>query len=215
MSKNQNQLILALIAAAISSSAFADEGAFVARPYLGVDLGYTKVKDEAQSIANSLVSAVGGAATVTQDTSAYAGRIFAGYKVTENFDLEIAYLKTNNIGVSFSGVASSGTAYVGSSNITIGGFDYSALIRPSISSGYNNLYFRFGGTNLETKTSATVNGYSVSQNTNGTGLQYGIGYDSDISTGIKSRIAFTHYDKISGVSGNYANVFSVGIIKDF
>ncbi len=148
MPKIKNQWVVALVTVAISYSASADDGTFSARPYLGVDLGYTKVKDEAQSIANSLVSAVGGAATVSQDTSAYAGRIFAGYKVTENIDFEIAYLRTNNIGVSFSGVASNGAAYVGSSNITIGGFDYSALIRPSISSGYNNLYIRFGGTNL-------------------------------------------------------------------
>ena len=64
MSKIKNQWVMALAALAISSSASADDGIFVARPYLGVDLGYTKVKDESQSMANSLVSAVGGTATV-------------------------------------------------------------------------------------------------------------------------------------------------------
>jgi hypothetical protein len=170
-------------------------------------------------MANALVSLLGGAAAVSQDKYVFLGRLFAGYKVTENIDVEIGYLKTNDVNMSFNGVSSGAVAYTGSANINISGFDYSALVRPSIRSGYNNLYFRFGGTNWDTKSSYTINGNSgsinTSENTSGVGLQYGIGYDGDISTGLKSRIAFTRYDKVSGVSGNSANVFSVGIIKDF
>ncbi len=215
MSIKATKSIFSIALLTLTTSAFCEVNAFTSRPYAGVDLGYSTVKDSSQSLANTLVSTVGGAATVIQDTSAFAGRFFAGYKITENIDVEIGYLRTNNIGVNFNGVTSGAIAYTGSATLTVSGFDYAALIRPSLNSGYNNVYLRIGGTNLDSKTSVAINGTSLSESTSGMGIQYGIGYENEISPDLKSRIAFTRYDKISGISGNYSNVFSVGIFKNF
>lgn len=206
---------MALALLTMTSTTFAEESTFIARPYLGADLAYVKINDDSQSLSNELISAFGGTATASQETSKFAGRIFAGYKITENIDVELGYMQTSHFRANVSGVDSGSVAYTGSASIKVSGFDYAVLIRPSLNSGYNNLYFRIGGTNWDAKTSATLNGSTSTDTTNGGGTQYGVGYDGDITPDLKGRVAFTRYEKISGDSENYANVFSVGIFKNF
>ena len=45
---------------------------------------------------------------------------------------------------SFSGVARNGVAYSGNASYQVSGFDYAAVIRPSISSGMRGLFFKLG-----------------------------------------------------------------------
>jgi|GEM_PF-2032278 len=70
--KIQKKIMVTCLAfMSVPSFALAQEGEFARKPYFGVDLGYTKVKDQSKDIASGLVGAVGGSATVTQDTAAY------------------------------------------------------------------------------------------------------------------------------------------------
>ena len=101
----------------------AQESQFSSKPYVGIDVGYSRVKDQSSEIGLALVRAVGGSASVSQDSNAYIGRLFGGYKVTENIDVELGYMTTNNITASFTGVSSGSVAYSGSVDVKVSGFD--------------------------------------------------------------------------------------------
>ncbi len=193
----------------------AQEAQFSSKPYVGIDLGYSRVKDQSSDIGLALVTAVGGSASVSQDTTAYIGRLFGGYKVTENIDVELGYMTTNNITANFTGVSSGSVAYSGSVAVKVSGFDYAALLRPSISSGYNNFYVRLGGTSYTNKISGSVNGVGYADSSSGMGYQYGLGFDSAINPTTSYRVSFTRFDKMAGESGAYANVLSVGLQTSF
>jgi len=195
--------------------ASAQEQTFASKPYVGIDLGYSRVQDQSSDIARSLVSLGGGSARVTQDSTAYLGRLFGGYKFTENLDLELGYMSTNDITAKFNGVFSNSVAYTGSVDVKVSGFDYAALLRPSISSGYNNFYVRLGGTSYTNKISGSLNGVGINDSSSGVGYQYGFGFDSSINQSVSYRVSFTRFDKMAGESGAYANIFSVGLKTNF
>lgn len=186
--------------------------------YLGAEYGSAKEK-ESSSIAQGLVDAVGGSASSVQDTSVGVGKIFAGYGFTENFGVELGYISSGSMDASFSGVSGSSIAYAGTASKKTSGFDYAAIIRPSQSSGLNGLFFRAGGHTLtvDTTVSLSVGASSgvTNDSTSGSGTLYGIGYDANISKNADLRIAYTAYNSIGGVSGNDANVFSLGALLKF
>jgi hypothetical protein len=211
--KHLGVVITALLAMPIIVSA--QERQFSSKPYVGVDVGYSRVKDQSSDIGLALVSTVGGSAVVSQDSTAYVGRLFGGYKLSENIDIEVGYMSTNNVTASFSGVSSGSVAYTGSVSVKVSGFDYAALLRPSLSSGYNNFYVKLGGTSYTNKISGSVNGVGISDSTSGMGYQYGLGYDAAINESTSYRVSFTRYDKMAGESGVYANVFGIGLQTSF
>jgi len=186
--------------------------------YLGVELGYQNVKNEAQSNANELVRVLGGSSSVTQDTGLFDGRIFAGYKVVEYIDLELGYTQTGNITSNFSGRAGNGVAYSGNANTSYSGADYSVLFRPSIASGFNGLFLRVGGTYLTQKNDLTITGTStatLNDSTSGSGYIVGLGYDIPINPTFNARIAYNYLGNVAGISNNYSNRFSVGFLGKF
>jgi hypothetical protein len=214
--KNARPLVTAAITLlALPILVFAQEQQFSSKPYVGIDLGYSRVKDQSSDIGLALVSTVGGSATVRQDSTAYIGRLFGGYKLTENIDFELGYMTTNNLTANFTGVSSSAVAYSGSVIVKVSGLDYAALLRPSVSSGFNNFYVRLGGTSYTNKISGSVNGIGITDSSSGMGYQYGLGYDSSINQSISYRVSFTRFEKIGGESGAYANVLSAGLQTSF
>ena len=74
---------------------------FTPKFYAGAELGYAAVANNAQTFANSLVATNGGSASVTQNRSIAVGRIFGGYKVLENVDLELGAAQTSNVNIIF------------------------------------------------------------------------------------------------------------------
>jgi opacity protein-like surface antigen len=215
----KKKLLAAALFTATTTGVFAQSSQFKPGFYAGVELGYATVKDQTQETANGLVNAVGGSATVTQDSSIFDGRAFAGYKVIEYVDLEIGYTQSSTLSANASGRSSGGTAYTANADISYSGFDYSVLLRPSMASGFNNLFFRVGGTYLTTKqqVTATAGGSSASgtTNTSGSGYLLGLGYDIPLTKEIDIRAAYNYVGNISGVSNNYSNRFSVGILGKF
>jgi hypothetical protein len=158
MKKIKNLAFLTATVMTFPALVCAQESQFSSKPYIGVDLGYSRVQDQSSDIRLELLNALGGSVSVRQDSTAYIGRLFGGYKVTENIDVELGYMTTNSISANFAGVTAGSAAYAGSLATKISGFDYAALLRPSISSGYNNFYVRLGGTSYTQKTSLSVNG---------------------------------------------------------
>lgn len=214
----KNLLVAALLSVA-ATGAMAQSATFKPGFYAGVELGYAQLKDQTQETANTLVNSVGGRVTVTQDSGIFDGRLFGGYKVIENIDLELGFTQSATVSQTASGVSRTNVAYTANNDVSYSGVDYSVLLRPSLSTGFNNLYFRVGGTYLTQKSqiSASAGGASASQtiNTSGSGYLLGVGYDIPVSKSVDIRAAYNYVGNIAGVSNNYSNRFSVGLLGKF
>ena len=216
MKKN---LLLASLLVVTSSTVMAQNSNFKAGPYAGIEFGFAMLKDQSQSTANDLVRILGGTATVTQSKSIFDGRIYGGYKLIENIDLELGYTQSNTISQTAVGRTGAGIAYTGNADISYGGLDYSILLRPSLSTGFNGLFFRAGGTYLTQQDKTTVAGggaaASATSNTSGSGYLLGLGYDIAITKSLDARLGYNYVGNIAGVANNYSNRFSIGILGKF
>lgn len=188
----------------------------------GIDYGSAKVPNETTSVATGLVSVLGGSASATQSSSISNFRVYGGYDLDENIGFELGYNQTSSATLNFSGTAGStysNTAYTGSIGLKFTGFDYSGLFRPSIASGWNNLFFRVGMHNFESKVSGTVavstSSVAYSTTTSGSGPMYGFGYDTKISDDLDLRAQFIRLTKLAGMSGADSNMYMIGIRKSF
>jgi hypothetical protein len=201
----------------VASPAFADSTA--SKFYGGLDLGSAKVENRAQAIADSFVGILGGSSSVTQTVRNGAWRIYGGYKAFENADFELGYLQTRDFGTSISGTSGAGAAYTAAGNVTVSGFDYSVLLRPNRSTGMNGFFVRLGGHsyNAQATTAITIAGINDSINTkeSGSGIMYGLGYDSTINETIDIRFGITQIQKVAGISNNDATYLSVGVKGNF
>jgi opacity protein-like surface antigen len=209
-------IALAVTSALISIQVFAADTKLVGA-YGGVELGYSKVENDAQSTANSLVNEVGGAVTVTQDTSVAIGRAFGGFNINENIAVELGYIRTSDVSQQAAGVAGNSVAYTAKADVSVSGVDYSVLLRPSLASGWNGLFGRVGGHYLEASSDVTVTAAStvtMSRNVSGGGFLVGLGYDTSVSDNIDLRASYTYLNNLAGGDG-YANVFSIGVLGKF
>jgi hypothetical protein len=208
---------MAIAAISLSATSSFAQNSTATKGYVGAEFGSVQFKDQTP-LASALVSANGGTATSTQDTGVTVGRFFGGLTITENFDAEVAYINTATANATFSGVTRTAVAYSGSATIKITGFDFSALIRPSQSSGLNGLFVRVGGHSLSWQTDvrvATGTSSGAASTTSGTGALLGFGYDGKFTDKFGYRVAYTAYNSAAGVSGNDVSMFSVGLIARF
>jgi hypothetical protein len=184
--------------------------------YAGAELGYAALENNAQTFANSLVATNGGSASVTQNSGIAVGRIFGGYKVLENVDLELGAAQTSNVNYNFSALSRTGAAYSGTTSVSVMVLDYSVLLRPSISTGFNNLYVKLGGTwAKETASTSGTNVTGGSGSYSGSGYLYGLGYDQPIDKTFDARFQINRLQNIAGQSSDKATVFSVGLLGKF
>jgi hypothetical protein len=209
--------ISSLAVGTLATSAYA-QTANSFTPYMGAEFGRVNFKNQT-GVATILVNAIGGSASSTQDTGVGVGRLFGGLNFNENFGAELGYITTSNATATFNGVSSGGVAYTGTASQKTDGVDFSALIRPSISTGMNGLFARIGGHSLSIKNTVTIatgaaSGAS-SSTVSGTGALFGIGYDGKISDKIDFRAAVTLYNQVANISSNDTTLFSVGIVGKF
>lgn len=209
---------IAIAAVSLCATSSFAQNSTAAKGYVGAEFGSVQFKDQT-SIAPALVSANGGSATSTQDTGVTVGRFFGGLTITENFDAELAYINTGTANATFSGVTRTAVAYSGSATVKITGFDFSALIRPSQSTGLNGLFVRVGGHSLSAQTDVSVatgtTSGAASSTTSGSGALLGFGYDGKFTDKFGYRVAYTAYNSAAGISGNDISMFSVGLIARF
>jgi len=188
---------------------------FTPQFYAGAEAGYTAVQNNTQRFANGLVATNGGSASVTQNTGIALGRIFGGYKALENVDVELGATQTGNINYNFAGITRGSAAYAGTTSISVASLDYSVLLRPSISTGFNNLYVRLGGQWAKETASTTGNVTGGNGSVSGNGYIYGLGYDQPIDKTFDARFQINRLQNIAGQSSDRATVFSVGFLGKF
>lgn len=210
------KFIAAALVAIASSSSFAEVQKF----YLGAEVGSISVEDRAQEAANLLVARLNGSATVTQTVRTGAGRIFAGLGLHEQLDIELGYVQAQDLKTTFAGRTGDGVNYAASGKVSVSGFDYSLLLRPTKASGFNGVFLRLGQHDYASKGtySMTAGGNTVTipnDKTTGTGSMLGVGFDWDIEENTSVRFSVTQFNKVSGISDADATFVSVGVKAKF
>ena len=216
--KNMKKFLIAATFLA-GGAAQAQIQVFEAQFYGGVELGTARIENSTASLTALARSSLGGTASATQDSSVNSYRLFGGYKVHEHVDLEFGYAQTSRFGMNLSGRTGNGVAYTANASTKISGLDYSVLLRPSIASGFNNLFFRVGGHNYTADQSGSVlisgTRLNVNSSESGSGTMYGLGYDAQVAKNIKLRLSANHLNRIAGISGNSGTIYSIGVLTRF
>lgn len=209
----------ALIAIAILGMSSVNAQTADSKFYAGAEIGSSQLDNETGTLTSALVRAYGGTASATQDASVRDFRIFGGYTVNENLGLELGYLQTSTFGINATGRSSGGVNYAISASAKYSGLDYSAVIRPSVASGYNNFFARIGLTNYtgDVTGSASAGGstFTSTSSLSGTGEIFGIGYDAKLDNGMSIRTSVNRLTKIAGDSDNSATAISIGLMNRF
>jgi hypothetical protein len=187
--------------------------------YWGGEVGISHLDDQTGAISTGLVNAVGGSASASQDRNVTTFKVVGGYRYTENLDLEVGYFQSATAHMNFNGVSSGAVAYTGNANLNFSGVEYAATLRPSVSSGWNELYFRIGGHTSRLETDISINANAVTGSANktysGSGTLYGLGYDQKFNETTKIRYSAVKYSRVGGESDSGGSVFSIGVVKNF
>lgn len=174
-----------------------------AQAYFGADFGSTQVDNATGEVTSSLVNAVGGSASATQDSTMSAYKVLVGYTVNDNIQLEAAYFQSSSINLNFAGSSRTGVSYAGSESVKFSGLQYSANLRPSKNTGLNNVYAIVGGHNFTADESITLSAGSVSvassASKSGFGTLYGLGFDIPMENNVNFRTSVVRYSNVAGV----------------
>lgn len=189
--------------------------------YVGVGAGYINVNvGKDLNKANSILAdEFGGTVTTSADGSIYSLRNLVGYNYNENFAVEVGYINTKKYDARFAGVDGDGIK----DNFTVAGkysgFDLSAVVRPSKSSGYNNFFGTIGVHSYTSKVSVSITDdedtFSETARESGEGILIGVGYDYNIQKDVDIRFGMTRLNNLAGESSSDYTNYSVGIIKRF
>ncbi len=187
--------------------------------YVGIGAGFIKSKGSAADINDTLVSNLGGTASTSMKKRINNLRLMGGYKINENLAVEVGYIKADYDLIKYSGTTSGNVAYSGVYSGNFSGFDVSGIIRPSVSTGFNNAFGIIGIHNYKGRGSnAVTNGVNTGiegGNTSGTGVLFGLGYDWRIAKDLDMRLSVTRINKFAGESGSNVTMTGLGLIKHF
>ena len=205
-----------LTAVAIASAAVAAQAQGF---YLGAGVGFNKVTDNLSEFNSGMVDELGGTISSSQDSSVNNLRLVGGYKINENVAFEVGYINTSKYDLNFSGRSGGNVAYSGNGNVSFSGFDVSAVLRPSIASGYNNFFATVGIHNYKAKMGINfvVDGdnYNTTESYKGTGAMFGVGYDFKVSKDLDLRATVTRINKLAGESDSSTTNIGIVLIKNF
>jgi hypothetical protein len=207
------KLLIGIALTLTTSLVSADQGN---KLYGGLEYGSSRVKGQAQELANDLVGILGGSVTVTQDLSAYTGRLFLGYRVDEKLSIEGGFFRTGNFDVGATGRTSTGVSYTINGAVDAQGVDLSAVYFPMASKQNQEGIFLKGGIHSSSRsTSTTLVATGVRETTSskdsGIGYLFGIGYDWKFSKDAFLRASITRLLRLGGESESDATFYGVGI----
>lgn len=197
-----------ILAARISLAALLCGGLFTlghaaspATAYFGVGGGTTRFGYTSSTCSDQL----GYCSLSSTDSNV---RIFAGYNVTSNIALELAYDDFGKI---------TGIAYTdglpGTLSETNTAADFSIVGKLPLASKVF-LTGRFGEFASNISANATVFGYSASESSHASNLFAGLGAGYDFTPHIEGKLEFMHYNK-AGDSGSNIDTGSVSLAYNF
>ena len=187
--------------------------------YMGFEGGYSSITDDSDSLRSKAIADFGGTATASQKTGVSSYRVFGGVDVNDKVSLELGYIASSSVSSTLSGRSSTAVNYTLDIGAKLTGFDYSAVWFPNRTSSQRGGFVKFGGhsTKISGNGSVVASGktYSAELSTSGTGLQFGIGYEGDLTKTVDYRLGISRYSKLAGESGSGVTVLSAGVISRF
>jgi Outer membrane protein beta-barrel domain len=220
--KYMQYVVRLIIVLLVAYPTFSLAGGFARGPYGGVEFNRAFVDDQSLTIASQYSSTAGVTSldSFSQSTAISGGRVFIGYKLHENVDLELGYYQDQYLKINYSGSDSS-NLHTGNISLRARGFDYSILFRPSIYTGLNGLFLRLGGhTSILDISGSDIDPSALSPtlfnntytgsglSSNNSGFFGGIGYDLDFYKGLSMRTQFTYMPNLNGLQ---VRRFSIGL----
>lgn len=184
--------------------------------YAGFDAGYGKADQgpAVSALGQALANASGNTVAATYATAASAGRLFVGWNVAKDIDVELGYLKTSSLDATFTGTTAGGVAFSLKTGFDASGFDAAVVWWPMdgvfVKGGLHSSDVNLALAANVASASAT---YSVSRS--GTGALVGVGYESDISKTMGWRVAYTRYNSLGGLDGADMDLVSAGLKMKF
>ena len=186
--------------------------------YLGVGVGVSKAENDLKGFNAEMVEEFGGSISSTQDSSIRSFRLVGGYKANENIAIELGYSRSAKWNLNYAGRTGNNVAYSGGGNVRTDGFDVSAVVRPSVASGFNNFFATAGVHNYQAEVglsfSADGTRLAINGSERGTGTMFGAGYDWKARKDLDVRLLVRRLNKVAGESGS-ANNFFIGLNKHF
>ena len=187
--------------------------------YMGIEGGYSSVSDQSDELKNAAVSSYGGTASASQKTGITSYRIYGGMDVNDKISLELGYMGSSSVTATLSGRSSGAVNYSMDIGLKLTGYDYSVMWFPNRTSTQRGGFLRIGGHNTKLSGSGAVvvsgTRYSSNISDSGTGLQFGVGYEGDLTQTIDYRVGVSRYNKVAGESGTGVSVISAGLISRF
>ena len=172
-----------------------------ATAYVGVGGGTTRFGYTSSTCSDQL-----GYCSLSSTDSNF--RIFAGYNVTSNIALELAYDDFGKI---------TGTAYSyglpGTLSETNTAADFSIIGKLPLAPKFF-LTGRFGDFASNVSANANVYGYSASESSHTSNLFAGVGVGYDFTPHIEGKLEFTHYNK-AGDSGSNIDTGTASLAYNF
>jgi hypothetical protein len=213
-------LSIGLILSGLSSNVFADDFyGGMPRFYVGFGAGVGSGLSSStmNNVLQALVQTNGGTAQGSTNSTVGFGRIFLGYKINPELDIETGVFGTGNVNTNFTGTGQGG--YSGTDTQSFGGIDLSMLLRLPYQTHLNGLFLRLGVNSTTVNETQVLGnnfgGSSLSIQNTGTGYQWGVGYDLWFSPAANARIEFISYPDLLGMAGNPLNVISLGLMYHF
>jgi hypothetical protein len=185
--------------------------------YAGAELGIPISSNQESLAAQGLISSLGGSASASESGMVLSGRIFGGYKMLENMDIEIGGFQSTESSLQFNGTSARlGGSYSGNAHANAYGVNVATLLRPTIASGWHPVFFRLGGHWARLESTSTITGIrSTTTISSGSGMLYGFGYDGTINKNTDWRVQVTRSQRLAGNAGNNTSIVSFGIMKKF
>lgn len=203
------------IVASMSLAAVANAAGF----YGGIGYGVSSVAEDIDDFNTNMVSMLGGQINSTQSKAINNLRLIGGYKFNENVAMEMGYVQTSKLSLTFTGTDRNSTAYNGKANASFSGLDVAVVLRPNVASGYNGLFGTIGMHNYKVKRSLSFNygGTTSTENSSdsGTGALFGVGYDWKVDKNLDMRLSVTRLKSVGGDSESNATNFTIGLLKNF
>jgi hypothetical protein len=192
-------------------------GVYADRPanYVLGEIGFTQFND-----FDNRITFPGCCETVTSNNirnNSSTFKISLGTRWSEYLESELSYLKSNEANINYTVSDTELGNYRGNAKIRFHGIQNTWNVRPSISSGWNNVFPVIGihatkVTYRQIETApAGISGISVF----GLGILYGLGYDANLDTSTKMRFSALKYSHLGGEGKFKADVITLGLIKSF
>jgi hypothetical protein len=158
--------------------------------HFGIDGGFTYADMKAEETAQEIANLSGSTVTYTYDEATWAGRIYGGYGVADNMDLEVGFWLTGSLDATYTIGANSA-----SESYDMSAFDVSLKYDVA-----GTPFFAKGGVHQSTLNGAATitiggNEYDIADSITGTGWLIGGGMEID-----NSRYGLTYIANVGGDS---------------